>query len=361
MKFTIQAGPFLDGLKSVYVRSKANSHELLKHIRFDLVGSSLTLLGHDSSASGEAYLAVDGDHDGSCAVPSDSIVKLVGSLPKEAHIQVERQEFHITIKSGRSRYKLPVLVTDSFPEPLQCIDALSVELSAKDVEQLFGRPRAVIDPDDQRLQYQGCYLHSADGHLTSACIGHYHFVRLSAEATLPELTGVIVPVSAMEEIARLGAGKLSVSDQTLAFEIEGRRFCSKLIDAKYFDYMKSIPALGTYVEVDRIDIMEAARRLTILSAKESDILIDFSESELTMSIDGAGEGDETIRASNAIPGVMVAISPSQMVDGLGIPNGPAVHLHVQKGKQYLRIVDPSEPSALFMESTRIPRRARIAA
>jgi DNA polymerase-3 subunit beta len=361
MKFTVPAGVFLDGLKSVHVRSKANSHELLKHIRFGLEGSRLTLLGHDQSSSSEAYLSVDGEQDGACAVPSDSVVKLVGSLPKEAHIQVERQEFNIIIKSGRSRYKLPVLVIDSFPEPLQCVDAVSVNLSTKDVQQLFDRPRVVIDPDDQRLQFQGCYLHLVDGHLASAAIGHYHFIRLSSEAKLPELIGVIIPVSGMEEIARLGPGKLSVSERTVAYEVEGRRFCSKLIDSTYIDYARSIPALGSHVEIDRLDMLAAVRRLAILTAKESDVQIDFSESELRLSIDGAGEGDETLQASNAIPGATVSISPGQIVDALSLPAGEAIHMHVEPGKQYIRMVDPSEPAALFLESTRIPRRARMAA
>lgn len=361
MKFTIEAGPFLEGLKSVHVRSKANSHELLKHIRFGLEGSCLTLLGHDSSASGEAYLSVDGEQDGACAVPSDSIVKLIGSLPKEAHVHVERQDFNVIIKSGRSRYKLPVLVADSFPEPLKCDDAISIDLSAKDVAQLFGRPRVIIDPDDQRLPFQGCYLHVAESVLASAAIGRYHFIRLLSECKITELTGVIVPLSAMEEIDRLGAGKLSVSDRTVAFEVEGRRFCSKLIDATYIDYMRSIPALGQHVEIDRLDMLNAVRRLAILTAKESDVQIDFSASELRLSIDGAGEGDETLRATGSIPGATVSISPSQIVDALSLPAGDAIHLHVEKGKQYLRMVDPSEPSAIFMESTRIPRRVRMAA
>ena len=115
MKFTIPAGAFLDGLKSVQARAKSNSLDLLKHIRFDVVGSQLTLLGHDQSSSSEAYLDVEASKDGSCAVPGDAIVRLVSSLPRVAHIVIERDEHQITIKTGRSRYKLPILSADDFP------------------------------------------------------------------------------------------------------------------------------------------------------------------------------------------------------------------------------------------------------
>jgi DNA polymerase III sliding clamp (beta) subunit (PCNA family) len=134
-----------------------------------------------------------------------------------------------------------------------------------------------------------------------------------------------------------------------------------LIDAKYFDYMKSIPALGSNVLIDRVEVLDAVRRLAILAAKESDVQIDFETSELKLSIDGAGEGNEIIRVEGEIPGALIAISPSQIVDALSLPAGEIVHLHVEPGKQYIRMVDPAEPSAIFLESTRIPRRQRMAA
>jgi hypothetical protein len=101
--------------------------------------------------------------------------------------------------------------------------------------------------------------------------------------------------------------------------------------------------------------------LAILSAKESDISIDFGSGELVLSIDGAGEGNETVRCGGDVSGVSISISPSQVVDAFDLPKGPALHLHVEPGKQYLRIVDPSETSAIFLESTRIPKRQRLAA
>lgn len=362
MRFTIQAAPFLDGLKSVQARARANSIELLRHIRFDVVDDKLTLLGHDTASSSQAFLSVGSATDGTCAVPADAIVRLIGSLPKEAHVAIERQDYQITIKVGRSRYKLNVLLSDDFPGALPCDDGESVDLSGADVRQLFARPRAVLDPKDARLQMQGAYLHAVDGKLASAAYGNFHFVRFMSETAMPSLVGVIVPAAAMDEIERMGAGRLTVSDRSIAYETEGRRFCSKLIDANYFDYMRAVPPTGAYVEVDRAEMLEAVKRLSLLSATESEIHLAFGSGEVIASIAGAGEGVETVAASGEVgDGILIAITPSQIVAGLGLPAGEVVQLHVEPGKLYIRIVDPFEPSAVLAEATRLPKNVRAAA
>lgn len=361
MKFTIAAGVFLDGLKSVQARAKSNSIELLKHLRFDLEGTKLTLLGHDTSASSQAYLEVEGTADGTCAVPADAIVKLMGSLPKEVHVVIERQEYQITIKAGRSRYKLPVLASDDFPDALPCAEPVEVALTAEDVQQLFARPRGALNPSEAIAALKGCYLHAVDGVLCSVGTDQVHFARLSSKARLPALVGIVVPYEAMEEIERLGSagGALSVGRNTVAFATANGRFCSLLVDAQFpADYMRIVPPTGRYVEVDRAELQVVARRLSLLAMKESEIHLRFSESEIIASIEGAGSGVETVASSGGpLPG-MLALSPKRLVEMLDLPKGEVIQLHFDGTKIAMRVVDPFEPDALFAEAGRIPKSTR---
>lgn len=358
MKFTIPAGAFLDGLKSVQARAKANSLELLKHIRFDVVGPRLTLLGHDQSSSSQAFLEVDGAMDGVCAVPAESIVRLVGSLPKEAHLVIELDDRQVTIKSGRSRYKLPIMLADDFPGALPCEDGSSIDLDAKAVSQLFDRPRSALDPRDQRPFCMGAYLHTSDGHVCSAATDGKHFVRYSSELKMPDLIGVIVPTTALEEIVRLGGegGKLTVSDRTIVFETASRRYCSKLIDTKYPDYHRGIPSLiESYVEADRLELLGCFQRLSSIAAHDSQLNFIIRKGEISLSIAGAGEGIETLRCSADVPDALVCASAEQFMDAMKMLKGETVQLHIAPQATAFRIVDPSEPSALVAQSTQIPK------
>jgi DNA polymerase-3 subunit beta len=357
MKFTIPAGEFVDGLKSVQARAKSNSLELLKHIRFVVAGSRLTLLGHDQSSSSEAYLAVDAGVDGACAVPSDSIVRLVASLPRAAHVVIEREEFQITIKTGRSRYKLPVMVSDDFPDPLPCEAPASVNLDAKAIAQLFDRPRAALDPRETRAFCLGAYIHSADGVLCAAATDGKHFTRYSSEVRFPDLVGVIVPMSALEEISKLGPGKLSVSERSVAYETATRRYCSKLIDSKYIDYNRGIPQLiENYVEVDRAELLACFQRLASVAKADSQLHLSVGDGEIVLSLAGMGEGVETLRCSGeALPDSFVAASAEQFIDAMKMLNGEVLQLHIGPKMSAFRIVDAFEATAIVAQSTQIPK------
>jgi DNA polymerase-3 subunit beta len=365
VKFTTPAGDFLECLRSVHGRAKGQTIEILKHIRFDVVGAQLTMTGHDMSASCEAYLGVDDPADGSCAVPAQAIVQLIGSLPKSGHVIVERDGLQITIKSGRSRYKLPILEAGNFPEALACDSDATVQLSAEDVETLFGRARQALDPRDSRPFGQGLYLHMADGHLCTSGISLYHFARVQVEPKLAKLTGVIVPLDAVDEIARLckAGGYLTVSDRTIAVEANGRRFCSKLIEGRYPDYASRLPQLSTtYVDIDRAETLAAVRRLTSIAEAASVIDLTVGDGEIVLALSGMGEGIETVQCSSEtkVDG-FVSIAAQRFIEMLEIPRGEVLQLHFTKGSMAVRIHDPADATLILVESTRIPKSYRAAA
>jgi DNA polymerase III subunit beta len=367
MKFTTPAGDFLECLKSVHARCKSSAVEILRHIRFDVDGQQLTMTGHDMSASCEAYLGVDEPGDGSCAVPGDAIVRLVGSMPKAAHITIELAGQQITVKSGKSRYKIPVLKSDDFPDALTCDSRASVQLSAEDVETLFGRTRQALDQKDSRPFGQGLFLHMAEGGLCTSGISLFHFARLKAAATLPELVGVIIPLAAVDEIAKVckDGGHMTVSDRTIAVEANGRRFCSKLIESEYPDYSRLLPQLvENYVDIDRAETLAAVRRLTSVAEQNSVIDLTIGDREILLSIAGLpGEGIESVQCSSEtkIEDVLVSIAAQRFIEMLEMPTGEVLQLHFTKGSMLVRIHDPSDPTFILVESTRIPKGYRAAA
>ena len=365
MKFSTPAGDFLECLKVVHARCKGTSIEILRHIRFDVEGQQLTMTGHDMSASCEAYLGVDEPTDGSCAVPGESIVRLIGSLARSAHIVVELDGHQITVKSGKSRYKIPVLPSNDFPPALTCENGAAVQLSADDVETLFGRTRQALDQKDARPFGQGLYLHMADGHLCTSGISLFHFARLQVDAKLPELAGVIIPLAAVDEIVKIckGGGHLTVTDRIIAVEANGRRFCSKLIEEKYPDYSTRLPPLvQTYVDIDRAETLAAVRRLTSIAEPASVIDLSVGDGEIILSLSGLGEGVETVQCSCETKiDMLVSIAAQRFIEMLEMPTGEVLQLHFKTGSMAVRIHDPSDPSFILVESTRIPKGYRAAA
>lgn len=365
MKFVTEAGDFLDGLKAAHSRCKGASVEILRHIKLEVAGSQLTMMGHDGSASCEAYLGVDDPVEGSCAVPGDAFVRLIGSLPKSSHVTIVLDGNEIAVRSGRSRYKIPVLAVLGFPDALSCDDAASIDLDAEQVQALFVRPRAALDPRDTRPFGQGLYLHMADGALCTSGISLFHFTRNQVTASVPELAGVNIPLAAVDEIAKIcrDGGHLMVSDRTMAVEAKGRRFCSKLIEEKYPEYASRLPSVGkTYVEIDRAETLAAVRRLISIAVSDGVIDLTVGDAEVTLSLAGVGEGTETVQAtSEAKIDVVLSIAAQRFIEMLEMLRGETIQLHLTKGSLAVRVFDPSDPTFILVESTRVPRTLRAAA
>ncbi len=364
MKLTTEAGKLLEALKAVAPRARGNSSEILRHIRFDVVGAELRLTAHDGSSSSEAILAVDADGDWTCAVPADAIVRLAGALPAPAHLEVILDGVAVTIKSGRSRYKLPIMRSDDFPAALTCANGTPVELTADDIERLFGRVREALDPRDSRPFGQGLYLHAVDGELCSSGISLFHFVRLSGKAPAPDLAGVIVPLPAIDEITRVckSGGRITISERTIAAEAGALRYCSKLIEQKYPDYKRALPALrDSHISIFRLDALSAVRRLMSIADKDSVVNLSFGENEIAASLAGVGDGAEVIPCEGGAKGTLLAIAAQRLVEMLEMPRGDALQLHITPGSMLVRIHDASDPTSIFVESTRIPKLSMVAA
>lgn len=365
MKFTTPANDFLECLKVVHSRCRGVTVEILRHIRFDVAGEQLTMTGHDMSASCEAYLGVDDAEDGSCAVPGDAIVRLIGSLPKGAHVSIALEGLQISIRSGKSRYKLPVLGVEGFPEPLACDGDAAVMLDADQVETLFVRTRQALDPRDARPFGQGLYLHMAGDALCTSGISLFHFARLQVDRKIPSLVGVNIPLAAVDEIAKIcrGGGHLQVSDRTVAVEANGRRFCAKLIEEKYPDYESRLPKIGTsYIDIDRAETLAAVRRLTSIANPDSVIDLSVGGGEIVLTLAGVGEGLETVRiSSEGAIDVLVSIAAQRFIEMLEMPRGEVLQMHFTPGSMAVRIHDPSDPTFILVESTRVPKAYRAAA
>lgn len=363
MKLTVQASTLLDGLRSVQARTKKQGSiiPILGHIRLAVDGDRFTVFAHDLDACCEATVAADIHDGGRCALPGDALVSLVAALPKETHLTIEADEKSATIKAGRSRYKLPSMPPAELPDALPCDDAETVELSDADVKQLFERPLSAMDKTTKRVQISGGWIHGHNGKLCVIGTDAIHMVCYATDVNPKGLPEAVVPAAAMVEIGKLGAGKLSIGKNTVAYETNRCRFVSKLVDAQFPPARQAMPSLSpVYVDVDRAELLTAVSRLCTVAKSDSEIYLTFGDGEITASVSGEGDGSETVSSSGEAGDEIVCISAVRLREILAMPKGEVIQLHLEKGRNVLRIADASEPSSIFVEWCRLPKKAQAA-
>lgn len=356
MKFTISAGDLASSLRGPYDRAKISSViPILKHIRVKTSDQSIHLLGHDLDSSSEAIVAAEIDQEGSCCIPAEPLLRLISGLPKAAHVVFEVQDQAVIIKSGRSRYKLPILDAKDMPEPLSAEGGIKIILSSKDVELLFQRAKEAVDDSGPNPMLHGVFLHLRDGKLYSAATDGYWITEFGTETPVSEFPETIIPRRAVEEILKFGSGEMQISNRIISISLDGKIFAFKLIEATYpkEQYRRTIlPPVQNPTIVDREYLLECVNRLNSVNYGNSMIDIEVLENELSISMVAESSGAEKIECESqgekfaGDPEKFICLRASQLVEALKIMRGDKIELHITDQSKPFRIIDPSEPSAI---------------
>jgi DNA polymerase III sliding clamp (beta) subunit (PCNA family) len=350
MKFTVNAGEFSAALRGPCDRTKQHTIiPILKHIRCEASGTDLMLLGHDLDSSSESRVDAEVSVPGACAIPAAPLAQWVAGLHKAATIDAELVGKDIIIKSGRSRCKLPILDAADMPAALSAVGGLNLSVSASDLEQLFVRPRPPIDVKEPRTCFQGFYLHGDGGKVCSVTTNGNFMMRFSTGMDAAGLSGAIIPRYAADEIVKIGAGELTISDRIISISASGRVYCSKIIDATFPEqYRRAIPEIdGPCIEVDGETVLECLSRLRAVGEFSDSDLIDISvgDNEITISVTGVADGAEKIECE-ASESKFVCLRSSQLLEAVKSIKGETLGLYIRSERDTVRIVDRAEPTAI---------------
>lgn len=350
MKCTVNAGELSAALRGPCDRAKGHKLiPILNHVRCEAVGAKLVLLGHDLDSSSEATLDAEVMAPGGCAIPAEPLARLVAGLPKAVSILIEVIGTDAIIKSGRSRYKLPIMPAADMPAALSAQDGFKLNASGSDIEQLLVRPRPTIDIKEPRTCFQGFYVHNEGGKLCSVATNGKFLMRFSTEIDALEFRGAIIPRAAADEIIKIGTGEITISDRIISISADNRIYSSKIIDATFPEhYRRTIPAADiACVTVDRDAVLECLSRLRAVGDFSGSDLIDISVGvdEMSISATGLADGAETMEVEST-ESKFVCLRSEHLSEALKAMRGETLDLYIKNEREPLRIVDRSELGAI---------------
>lgn len=274
MKFQVERNKLLNGLQAVVgVVERRQTMPILSNLLLKTENDQLTLTGTDLEL--ELVTRVDAavEQPGATTIPARKLLDICRGLPDGANLAFEMQGQRIKVTSGRSRFMLATLPATEFPFLDEIIDGQKVELQQGTLKRLFDRTHFAMAHQDVRYYLNGLLLVvRADRVRAVATDGH----RL-ALSDAPAETGVvaelqvIVPRKAVTELQRLlqdsgAAITITLTNNHLQVQLPEIRFTSKLIDGRFPDYERVIPAEGDKtVQGDRELVRSALARTAILS------------------------------------------------------------------------------------------------
>lgn len=361
MKLVCERGYLNAALSLVIGRAKPNNPiPVLYHVLLTAKDGKLRLCATDLDAMSESHLDAEVREPGLAVVDAHRFAKLVAGFPKGSQITIEGSETEITVKCGRSIYKLPSLPPADWPVMESQSEPSRFSLDASVVKLLFETPAAAVETPKGRVYLTGGYLHQpAKNKISVVATNGHMLIQYLADCDFTFAKGVIVPKAAMNEIAKIATGTVhfECTANLIAVETEACRFTSKLIDGTFPDYQRVIPpATAGHVIVDREDLILAMRRLEIMDEDKNTLKLDWIEGgNLIVTLEGIGSGEEQIEAEINLPSFGgIGLAPSLMLPALESFGGETIRLFMTDAGAPVRLSEDQQDAVIAVV---MPKRA----
>jgi DNA polymerase-3 subunit beta len=337
------------------VAGKKSSNPLLAHLLLDLTPHQLVLTATDLDIQITARVPCEtAAVSGSITVPAKKMVDIIRSLDEEAVPSFQFDEGSASIRVGRSYFKLTTLPAAHFPSIQDEPPEVELNLPVQELTQLLQSTHFALSQQDVRVFLNCLLLEFEQTQLIAVGTdGHRMAIARTVLSTQLERQRLLIPRKAIQEILRLiqpvleSTLTLSAGKKYLRLVTQQYTFCSKLVEARFPQYVKAIPTQhNKHVVVDRDALKRALTRIIILTHEKSRaILLHIQPGLITLvannqekeeaidSLDVETQGDELKIGVNAV----------YLLDVLNVINEGPVHLSFSTAECSILLETPSSP------------------
>jgi DNA polymerase-3 subunit beta len=273
MKLTAPREDLLDPLQNVIgVVERRQTMPVLANVLLSARENRLSVTGTDLDVELVASAMAHVQQHGDITAPGRKLLDIIRALPEKAVVSLATEGERVSIRAGRSRFTLSTLPAADFPliQDISAKGSLSVEQD--ELRRLIEKTHFSMAQQDVRYYLNGLLLETegqalravaTDGHRLALCETEIKHGPVSSQQ-------VIVPRKGVLELQRIlgatGLVELAIGDKHVQAQIGAIRFTSKLIDGRFPEYGRVIPANPAHkVKADRQLLREALQRTAILA------------------------------------------------------------------------------------------------
>ena len=330
MKFKTARNDLLSGLQAVAgVVERRQTMPILSNVLIKADNDVLSITATDLELELVLQVPVAVEQPGATTLPARKLLDICRGLPEGADIEIELQEQRARVSSARSRFMLATLPAAEFPFLDAITDGRQLELTQSTLRRLFDRTHFAMAHQDVRYYLNGLLLVlkpdciravATDGHRLALC-------EAAAETGVEAETQVIVPRKAVTELQRLmdvsdASVAITLSENHLQVQLPHIRFTSKLIDGRFPDYERVIPAAGDKRLVGERELVRSAlARTSILSnEKFRGVRLSLDDNRLRLQAQNPDreEAEDEVEVEYADAPLEIGFNVAYLLEALGV-------------------------------------------
>lgn len=287
--------------------------------------------------------------EGSITVPARLMQDFIASLPAGViDLTLEDNKLHIATEKYQST--INGVLADDFPVMPAIADGTTWQIPAKQLKQGLQQVVGAASNDEARPVLTGVYIHTDSGKLYAVATDSYRLAEKTLTKTKDQVN-LLVPASAMQDLLRIagdeeGDVQVTHDEQQVLFKVGDIELITRLIEGRYPDYRKLIPAeFANITKLKRADLVNITK-VSSLFARESagSVTVNLDPKTKLISIHSVASqlGENTAEASAEVTGDgSITLNSRYILDALQAISGSDVTLSFNGKLEPAVLQDPA--------------------
>ncbi len=344
MKFSILREDLLPALQTVNgVVERRQTLPILSNLLLNAQQDSILLTASDMEVelTMETNNAVDSI--GEVTLPARKLLDICRALPDEANLNLNIAGDRVLLTSGKSRFILSTLPAQEYPLVEINENIADFKISQSKLKTLLDRTAFAMAQQDVRYYLNGLLFELEGDRLRAVATDGHRLALCDTEVKSDQQTliQIIIPRKGVMELLRLlheGDDDIlvQISKNHIRIKLGLIQFTSKLIDGKFPDYVKVIPAEAeNYVIADKELLRQSLTRASILSNEKYKgvrIILEKDKLRALTHNPEQEEAEEEIEVSYSGEELEIGFNVSYLLDALS---------HIKTEKVQITMIDPS--------------------
>ena len=342
------------------VVEKRQTLPILSNVLFEVDESSLKLTATDLESEISTTSTISNfKSGGKTTAPARKLSDLCRLLPDmtEIHFFLDGDNLRIETESGK--YNLSTLPSGDFPVFETEETQSQINISSQNLKTLISKTAFAMGNQDWRHYLNGLFLLIDDKSITTVATDAHRLAlaHSSLNEAVSESTNGIVPRKSINEIGKLvGEGSenvvIKLGQTSIAVNVSGTTFVSKLIEGKFPDYEQVIPSgESSLLVVDRKNFSESLSRVSVLSSeKYKGVRILTKENSLNISANNPEkeQGEENVDCEYKGEEIDIAFNVNYLQEILSTLDSEKIEINFFGSEKSCLITDPNSSDLKYV-------------
>lgn len=303
------------------------STPVLAGIYLQAEGNELTLRATNFELDITAKISANVEAEGKTVAAGKTFGAIVNKLGGDIVTLATTDDNQLTIRSEAASFDILTMYADDFPAPTKLDEGgADFRISRDTLKNLIRRTAfACASKDDGRAIFFGVNFVVSDNEIKAVATNTTRIAIAKGSTFDPDKVNVIIRATDLRALQSAFSSDSIITcefdKKYAAFEFDGIRFVTRLIDGSFPSADKLIPPnFKTTAEVDKAELLAAVNRIQIIAAEADyrQVMFKFTDDglELSSNSHSVGRAIEHIDANVSGDEIEIAFNYQYLVDAL---------------------------------------------